>query len=789
MCKDVIKKLRNRMAYILSMLLLLSCFSGCSGSRVSDDSTGEVEMVETAESQSATDGADLNEAGTETTEAAEDSENREMTIEQITELNGEDVIIHKNEDGVITFIGGTCTDKPVKEDGDAYLVLESMLSLLGGDENTEFEYQNCHTDNWGNKYYSFSQFYKNRSLADGLIKIIVNKDDEMTGIVSDIVTDYPADYDGKEIDASELAEIVYSCGGYDRDELTIYEDLTEVGLFDYVRDPNLDVNTDEDDPELASICYNWVVYTNNPEGGSEATPNDAFTSDFPFDDSDYTYRAHYITFNGEYLYSIPIKEPGDEASQAGYVPSYIFEYMEADEWTGTLTENDGSEVTVTVPVMKDPESGRYYLGDIERRIAVADAYSFMYEGYVADILSSDTNDDWNDYYLLTYYNIIRIWDYYNDLGWKGTDGEGTPILVLTDLCYADREPYDNAVYGCKTHGWSMFAFADCNSFGGDLDVVAHEYTHGFDDGSITYVAYKNEMGAIEESYADIMGNLCQHTFNPEEDSEWLLGETSGALRSMSNPLAYYLPEQVWDLFYIDDVAVPTNGNDRGGVHYNSSILNHIAYRICEEAGMSVEDAVDLWLSFGLARVNYTDFSQLGDILLWSADNNGLDQYADEIEQYIEDAGLGERDVPEQAGDNQAIISLELPDDEIYKDGYWSLVFLDYDPDSANDVTGSDKVPVSYYGFPGEDNRTINMIVPSGDNKNIVLQHFRMEASEMVDMILLIYTESGEWKEIKEEQDMDYISIEEGKVVINTDGLDEMVKELMEGFSTDPAEDD
>jgi hypothetical protein len=118
-----------------------------------------------------------------------------------------------------------------------------------------------------------------------------------------------------------------------------------------------------------------------------------------------------------------------------------------------------------------------------------------------------------------------------------------------------------------------------------------------------------------------------------------------------------------------------------------------------------------------------------------------------------------------------------------------LAFLDYDPDSANDVTGSDEVPVSYYGFPGEDNRTINMIVPSGDNKNIVLQHFRMEASEMVDMILLIYTESGEWKEIKEEQDMDYISIEEGKVVINTDGLDEMVKELMEGFSTDPAEDD
>ena len=765
---DVLKKRINRVAGILMLMLMISCFNGCSKTPVPDDSTGEP--------QSATDATDLSEDSTET---AEDSD-KEMTIERIIELNGEDVIIHKNDEGVITFIGGTCTDKPVKEDGDAYLVLESMLGLLGGDENTEFEYLNCHTDNWGNKYYSFSQFYKNRSIADGLIKIIVNKNDEMTGIVSDVITDYPDDYDDKEIDAAELAEIVYSCSGYDRGELTIYEDLTEVGLYAFTRDPNLDVNADVDNPELDSVCYNWVVYTNNPEGESTATPNDAFSSDFPFDDSKYTYRAHYITFDGKYLYSIPIKEPGDEASQVGYVPSYIFEYMEADEWTGTITGNDGKELSVTVPVMKDPESGRYYLGDTERRIAVADAYPFMYENYTADILSSDTNDDWNEYYLLTYYNIIRVWDYYNDLGWKGTDGEGMPILILTDLCYSDHKPYDNAAYGCRTHGWSMFAFTDVNSFGGDLDVIAHEYTHGFDYGSITYVAYKNEMGAIEESYSDIMGNLCQHSFYPGKDPEWLLAETSRTMRSMSNPLDYYMPEQVWGLYYIDNVDVPTNGNDRGGVHTNSSILNRIAYRICEEAGMSTGDAVDLWLSVGLSRVNYTDFSQLGDILLWSAEKNGLERYVDDIEQYIDDAGLNGRDIPEEPAEKTAIISLELPDDEIYKDGYWGLLCYDYGSDDADINTESDNVPMIYVGYLGEDNRTINMIVPSGDNKEIVLLHYRMEASEQVDIIYIAYTESGEWKEAKEKSDMEKLTIE-GKVILKTDGLDELVKELMDRF--------
>ena len=60
-------------------------------------------------------------------------------------------------------------------------------------------------------------------------------------------------------------------------------------------------------------------------------------------------------------------------------------------------------------------------------------------------------------------------------------------------------------------------------------------------------------------------------------------------------------------------------NDRGGVHFNSSLLNLIAARLCTEYGMSYEDAVSFWIMTAMGLTPRTDYIQMGALLNWALD--------------------------------------------------------------------------------------------------------------------------------------------------------------------------
>jgi len=114
------------------------------------------------------------------------------------------------------------------------------------------------------------------------------------------------------------------------------------------------------------------------------------------------------------------------------------------------------------------------------------------------------------------------------------------------------------------------------NFAAGLDVVAHEITHGvtaFSSGLI----YLNQSGALNESFSDMMGVAVEWEYQQQgaglARAEWLQGEdirTSGnGLRNFANPQQLGHPDH-WSLF------VTTSG-DNGGVHTNSSIMNHVFY--------------------------------------------------------------------------------------------------------------------------------------------------------------------------------------------------------------------
>ncbi len=133
---------------------------------------------------------------------------------------------------------------------------------------------------------------------------------------------------------------------------------------------------------------------------------------------------------------------------------------------------------------------------------------------------------------------------------------------------------------------SQFVFGDgdgsqASNLAADLDVVAHEYTHGVteNEGNMNY---SNEPGALNEACSDIFAvSASAYKDGAISANTWLVGEycwtpgTSGdALRYMNNPT---LDDSSYD-YYPERY---TGTSDYGGVHLNSGIGNLAYYLLCQ----------------------------------------------------------------------------------------------------------------------------------------------------------------------------------------------------------------
>ncbi len=131
-----------------------------------------------------------------------------------------------------------------------------------------------------------------------------------------------------------------------------------------------------------------------------------------------------------------------------------------------------------------------------------------------------------------------------------------------------------------------------NYFSGALDVVAHELTHGVTDYTSGLI-YRNESGALNEAFSDIMGTSVEFYFQQVGTgymkADYLMGEDltnpMAGFRSMANPAAYADPDHYSRRY--------TGTSDNGGVHSNSGIANHAFYLAIEggtnrTSGLSVQ---------------------------------------------------------------------------------------------------------------------------------------------------------------------------------------------------------
>lgn len=159
----------------------------------------------------------------------------------------------------------------------------------------------------------------------------------------------------------------------------------------------------------------------------------------------------------------------------------------------------------------------------------------------------------------------------------------------------NRNSFDNN--GAKLQSWVHFGEDFVNAFWngsfmtyGDgngssygpltcLDVVAHEITHAITERTARLV-YRNESGALNESFSDIFGTAIELLYDPNvNDRDWLMGEdanlTGSGFRNMQNPNAKGDPDT-----YNGDHWHTGNG-DYGGVHTNSGVQNFWFYLLTE----------------------------------------------------------------------------------------------------------------------------------------------------------------------------------------------------------------
>ncbi|NMM64519.1 peptidase M4 family protein [Clostridium sp. P21] len=187
-----------------------------------------------------------------------------------------------------------------------------------------------------------------------------------------------------------------------------------------------------------------------------------------------------------------------------------------------------------------------------------------------------------------HYNAGVVYDFYKNIFDRNSiDNHGMTIKSTTH--YGIK--YNNAFWDGKQ---MVYGDGDGKTFtylSGDLDVVAHELTHGVTSNSAN-LKYEDQSGALNESFSDVFGVLVQtyDRYNVKNNGEWkfdakdwVVGDEiytpnkpGDALRSLADPTRFGQPDNMKDYVNTTD--------DNGGVHKNSGIPNKAAFLVAKAIG-------------------------------------------------------------------------------------------------------------------------------------------------------------------------------------------------------------
>lgn len=511
-----------------------------------------------------------------------------LTLEALRERCGDTLVLLQDKEGNVTFVGGNFSDVKVTDVDSARESLQCMMKLLNFPEDTaELYLTHVNKDSNGDIYYRFSAQEKATGYLYADTDIIVG-----------------ADQGGKVLSLSSSSGTRY-----------YNTELSEKT-----------VNWDGITAEKAA--EGWTLCSGEPVLKYDAVLNQfVWVKYYEKDDIVCEYRvavstdSSYNTDEECYYQGMP--------TAGSY--SYDF-YFKNDISTVEWTVRDYYGNTVTLPMAYDPEKG-YYLLDKKRKIVGVDYRDSLVPCYFQN------QEDLKPYYISAVSNIQSVWDTYYELG-LFDDETPTPILFQQNTLpfYQASCGYDCGVLNVEIYSEKSVA---------TYDTIAHELAHGVLAMITGNLAYRNATGAINESYADILGNLLE-MIAVENGSylgyagadNWLYAEgvTGAALRDMAVPGNAGQPDRVGgEYFEMDTNDRYAALNDYGGVHENSGILNRICYRMYAEAGIPKKELFLLWYDT-LQQLNEdTDYGSIRRYMEYALRRHGLESKINTVNHIFDDA--------------------------------------------------------------------------------------------------------------------------------------------------------
>ncbi len=238
-------------------------------------------------------------------------------------------------------------------------------------------------------------------------------------------------------------------------------------------------------------------------------------------------------------------------------------------------------------------------GDPVGVIITYDAFNTSPENqnFSADVVTSTGTTFSNKQAAMSaHYNGIKSFDYYKSkFGRESIDGEKGNVQNVVNVSEANGSSMENAFW----NGQAMFYGNGGSTFkplARGLDVGGHEMTHGVIEKTANLL-YQDESGALNESFADVFGQMIDGDAN-----DWSIGEDvmqSGgglplALRDLSNPhngqsnssSPFWQPNHTSEQY--------TGNQDNGGVHINSGITNRAFYIFASNAAVGTAKAEQVY---------------------------------------------------------------------------------------------------------------------------------------------------------------------------------------------------
>ncbi|PEY37538.1 peptidase M4 family protein [Bacillus cereus] len=250
----------------------------------------------------------------------------------------------------------------------------------------------------------------------------------------------------------------------------------------------------------------------------------------------------------------------------------------------TGTGKDDLGISRTFGISKQ-SNRKYALADYTRGQGI-ETYDVNYrditkeESYYPGTLATSTSTTFNDPKAVSaHFLATKVYDFYKDKYKRNSfDNKGQKVVSVVHAWDSedtnDPKNWQNAL---SANNGSMLVYGDpiVKAF----DVAGHEFTHAVTS-SESNLEYSGESGAINEALSDIMGTAIEKYINKGKFN-WTMGEQTGSVfRDMANPSS--VPSST-GVPYPDDYSEfnDFNGWDNGGVHFNSSIINKVAYLIAK----------------------------------------------------------------------------------------------------------------------------------------------------------------------------------------------------------------